>query len=212
MIYIATAALGFLLLFLFDVAALKRIPRAKPVIWSVASLLITLSIILLALSPEKLQLPAWSTWLGWILLPAAIFLMAYPILLNLPFRQTYIRDGAGDKLVTTGFYSLVRCPWVLTAMFLWICVILVSASRPLLIAALILVPLDMALAVMKDRFLFDKMFPTYARYREQTPMLIPNRNSLSLFLKTIGPELLSLIPGRPRKADDRAIVSIGTKE
>jgi protein-S-isoprenylcysteine O-methyltransferase Ste14 len=62
--------------------------------------------------------------------------------------------------------------------------ILVSASRLMLIAAPIWVGLDVILVAIQDRFFFGKMFAGYEQYRRQTPMLIPNRQSLSAFFNS----------------------------
>ena len=112
MIYIVIGCLGFLVIHLFDIVSLKRIPRAKPFIWILGSGLLGYALTMACLQPDKLLLPVWSTWLGWVILPIALFLMIYSLFINLPFRKTYIVTGVGDKLITTGLYALVRHPGV----------------------------------------------------------------------------------------------------
>jgi len=38
---------------------------------------------------------------------------------------------------------------------------------------------------VQDRFVFGKMFTDYDRYREKTPMLVPNRQSLNTFMNSL---------------------------
>ncbi|MFC1892959.1 methyltransferase family protein [Chloroflexota bacterium] len=187
MIYIATGILGFLILHFFDILCLKPVPGVKPVTWLSGSGLLIYSVIMMSLAPDKLLLPVWSTWLGWGLLPLATFLKIYSLFINLPFRKTYINRGVGDKLVVTGIYALVRYPWIHSFAFILLSLILISRSRLLLIAAPIIILLNILLAVIQDKFFFDKMFPNYDRYRQETPMLLPNRKSISACLRTIKP-------------------------
>ncbi len=185
MIYIATGVAGFLVLHLFDIASLKRIPGVKPITWLAGGGLLFFSVIMMSLAPDKLGLPTWSTWLGWGLLPLAVFLKIYSLFVNLPFHKTYIATGIGDKLVTTGLYALVRYPWIHTFAVILLSVILISKSRLLFFAAPILILLNILLAVIQDKFFFDKMFAGYDQYRKETPMLLPNRKSISACIRTM---------------------------
>jgi len=185
MIYIAIGSLGFILLHVFDIVSLKRVPRVKLVTWILGSGLLFCSVIMMSLSPDKLFLPVWSTWLGWGLLPLASFIIIYSLLINLPFRKTYVSSGVGDKLVTTGLYALVRYPWIHCFALILLSLVLVSKSRLLLIGAPILILLNILLAVIQDKFFFGRMFAGYDQYRKETPMLVPNRKSISACIKTI---------------------------
>jgi protein-S-isoprenylcysteine O-methyltransferase Ste14 len=187
MVYVVMGVLGFFMLHAFDVVCLKKIPVVKPIVWLVANGLLISSVIMIALSPDKLVLPVWSTWLGWVLLFMGVFSKAYSLLISLPFRKTYVASGVGDRLVMTGVYALVRYPWIYTFALILLALILVSKSRLLLIASPIYILLNLLLAVIQDKFLFDKMFAEYERYRKQTPMLLPNRKSMSACMKTIKP-------------------------
>ncbi len=185
MIYIVIGIFGFLILHLFDIASLKRIPGAKPCIWILGSGLLAYSVIMMSLTPDKLPLPMWSTWLGWGLLPLAAFLKIYSLFINLPFRSTYVTTSVGDKLVTTGLYALVRYPWIHSFALILLSLILVSRSSLLLIASPILILLNILLAVVQDKFFFDRMFTGYDQYRKETPMLLPNRRSISAFIDSV---------------------------
>ncbi len=185
MIYIALGTLGFLVLHVLDIVSLKRIPGAKPVTWILGSGLLGYSFIMMSLASDKLLLPLWSTWLGWGLLLLSAFLLVYSLFINLPLRKTYISTGVGDKLITTGLYALVRHPWVYGLALTMLSLILVSKSSLLLIASPIFILLNILLIVVQDRFFFGRMFPGYDRYRKETPMLLPNRKSISACITTM---------------------------
>ena len=110
MIYIVLGGLSFLVIHLLDLASIKRIPKVKPLTMLVGNGLVVLAMIMVCLSPDKLALPAWTTWLGWGLLPVSLFLLVYSLFINLPFGKTYVDTGVGDKLITSGLYALVRHP------------------------------------------------------------------------------------------------------
>ena len=108
MVYIVIGALGFLILHLFDIITLKRIPWVKSITWISGCGLLLYSIIWLSIESDRLLLPAWLTGIGWGLLVISQFLLMYSLLVNLPLRMTYIATGVGDRLIKTGLYSLVR--------------------------------------------------------------------------------------------------------
>jgi protein-S-isoprenylcysteine O-methyltransferase Ste14 len=172
-----------------DVFSLKRIPVAKPAIWILGSGLLAYSLIMLCLGTERLAFSPWLTWLGWSLLLISLPLLIYSLFISLPFRKTYIATGAGDRLITTGLYALVRHPGVHWFIVLMLSLVLVSGSKLLLIASPILILLDILLVVIQDKFFLDKMFDGYENYRRETPMLLPNRRSISAFTDSLRQKL-----------------------
>jgi len=188
MIYIALGILGFIIVHLFDIVSLKRVPSgAKPCVWIIGSGLLAYSLIMLCLQSNILPLPIWSTWLGWGLLTLSLFLLIYALFVSLPFRKTYVTTGVGDKLITTGLYSLVRHPGVMWFILFMLALILVSKSSLLLIAAPIFILLDTVLVIVQDKFFFIRMFDGYKQYQRETPMLMPNWRSLNTFIKGLRP-------------------------
>ncbi len=185
MIYVALGCLGFLIIHVFDIVSLKRIPAAKPAIWVLGSGLLAYSVIMACLTPDKLSLPAWSTWFGWALLSISLSLLIYSLFINLPFRKTYIITGVSDRLITSGLYALVRHPGVMWFILLMVSLILVSSSRIILIASPIWILLDILLVVIQDKFFFGRMFAGYDAYRQKTPMLVPNQRSISAFIRSL---------------------------
>ena len=185
MIYIAIGAFGFLIIHLFDIVSLKRIPGAKPGIWILGSGLLIYSLTTICFAPGKLLLPMWSTWLGWALLSISLLLLIYSLFINLPFRKTYVTTGVSGKLIKTGVYALVRHPWVHCFTLFLLSLVLVSRSSLLLIASPIWILLYILLIVIQDKFLFGRMFNGYDTYRQETPMLLPNRRSVNAFLSSL---------------------------
>lgn len=185
MIYIFIGILGFLIIHAFDIVSLKRIPVAKPFTWILGSGLLVYSLIMLCLRSNTLPLPIWSTWLGWGLLALSFCLLIHSLFINLPFRKTYLATGVGDRLITTGLYALVRHPGVHWFTITLLSLVLVSKSSQLLIAVPIWILLDIALVIVQDRFFFGKMFDGYDKYRQKTPMLVPNRQSTNVFINSL---------------------------
>lgn len=185
MIYITVGCLGFLIIHLFDIVSLKRLTGAKPFTWILGSGLLVYALVIACLQSDKLLLPTWSSWLGWALLSTSFLLLLYSLFFNLPFRKTYIATGVGDKLIRTGLYALVRHPGVDWFILLLFSLVLVSKSSLLLIAAPIFILLDIVLVVVQDKFFLGRMFDSYESYRQETPMLVPNRQSLNAFVNSL---------------------------
>jgi len=184
MVYIAIGCLGFLVIHLFDIVSIKRLPGAKPLTWILGSCLLTYALGMVCLQADKLPLPTWATWPGWALLTISLFLLVYSLFINLPFRKTYIATGVGDKLITTGLYALVRHPGVHWFILFMLSLILISRSSILLVAAPIFILLDIVLVIVEDKFFFIRMFDGYDSYQQNTPMLVPNRRSLNAFINS----------------------------
>jgi len=183
MLYIIIGAIGFTVVHIFDLVALKKVPRLKPVIWAVGSGLLIYALAMICLSPDKLVVPAWLTGVGWGVLVVSLSLLIYALFISLPFRKTYVDKGVGDRLIEKGFYSLVRHPGVIWFTLLMLSLIPVARSRLLLIAAPTFIALDILLVFIQDKFIFGRMFTGYDAYRQETPMLLPNRRSINIFLR-----------------------------
>jgi protein-S-isoprenylcysteine O-methyltransferase Ste14 len=183
--YILLGVLAFLIAFFFDLATTKRVPYLKQIIGLASASLFGYSLLAVCLAPVKMRLPDWLSWVGWPFLLVSFSLLVYSLLLEIPFRQTYTADGAGNRLVKTGTYALVRHPGVLWFSLFLVSLILVSRSRLLLAAAPVWFFMDVLYVWIQERFYFAKMFPGYERYRKETPMLIPTRESITRCIKTL---------------------------
>jgi protein-S-isoprenylcysteine O-methyltransferase Ste14 len=51
-------------------------------------------------------------------------------------------------------------------------------------AALIWTFANIIYVTIQERFIFNKIFDNYDKYRESTPMLLPNYNSIGKFITT----------------------------
>jgi protein-S-isoprenylcysteine O-methyltransferase Ste14 len=182
---ITLGCLGFLTIHLADIFSLKRVPGAKPVSWLVGLGLLVYALVRLVASPDKLPLAGWSIWPGAALLAVSLGLLIYSLFINLPFGKTYVSTGHGDRLITSGLYALVRHPGLHWFILLMVSLVLVSRSEMMLVAALVFAGLDLALVLVQDRYIFGRMFADYAGYRQTTPMLVPNRRSLTAFLDSM---------------------------
>lgn len=194
MIYIAAGCLGFMVIHLLDIVSLKRAPVVKPFVTFLGFGTLVYAIVMVGLQPDKLPLPSIYAQWGWALLAISLFLLIYSLFLNLPFHETYLEKGVGSRLVTTGLYSLVRHPGVHWFVLLMLSLILVSRSSLMLTAALIFIGLDIALVYIQDRFIFVRMFSGYDRYRQETPMLLPNRHSVNVFLHSLRQTRVQIAP------------------
>ena len=189
MIYIVIGAVGFLIIHCFDIVSLKRVPKAKPGIWILGNGLIVYTLMMACLQSDELPLPMWSAWLGWGLLSISLLLLIYSLFINLPFRKTYVTTGVSGKLIKTRLYALVRHPGVHWFILLMLSLILVSRSSLLLIASPIWILLDIVLVIVQDRLFFVKMFDGYDSYQRETPMLVPNRQSINAFIDSLKQQL-----------------------
>lgn len=184
MTYIAVGCLGFLTIHLADIFSLRKVPGAKPLSWLIGVGLLVYAITMLSLAPGKLPLPEWLAWPGAALLALSLWLLVYSLFVNLPFNKTYVATGSGDRLITSGLYALVRHPGLHWFVLVLTALVLVSRSEMMLVAAPIFAAIDVALVLVQDRFIFGRMFDDYPRYRQTTPMLVPNRKSLNAFINS----------------------------
>jgi protein-S-isoprenylcysteine O-methyltransferase Ste14 len=182
---IVMGVFGFLIIHIVDFVSLKKIPLLKPLIWISGIGLWIYSFIMICLAPDKLSLPIWSTWFGWILLTISILVFLYALFINLPFRKTYVATGVGDKLVKTGLYALARHPGAIWFILFMLSSILVSKSSLMFVAAPIYIVLNTMLVVIQDKFFFPRMFTGYDIYQQETPMLVPNRRSINAFIESL---------------------------
>ncbi len=182
--YILLGIAGFFVAYLFDFVSLRKIPYAKQAIGLVAACLTGYSHLMVCIRGDRLPWPVGFSYAGWPLFFLAGLALIYSLFLEIPFKRTYVVEGIGNKLVTTGTYALVRHPGVLWYALLLISLIFISRRQLMLFAAPLWLLMDVLYVWIQDRFFFPQMFPDYTRYRRETPMLIPNRASLSRCLTT----------------------------
>ena len=80
MIYIGTGVLGFIVIHLFDLVSLKRIPfGVKPIVWVAGFAILFFSLIKLCLQSNTLPIPVYLTWVGWLLLAISVTIIMFDI-------------------------------------------------------------------------------------------------------------------------------------
>jgi protein-S-isoprenylcysteine O-methyltransferase Ste14 len=179
--YIAFGILGFITFHAVDIAAIRRLPLVKPLTWFAGCALVIYAAIMACLNGTRFYTPLWLTVLGWLLLIASLAQILYSLFISLPFYKTYLAKGVGNKLITTGLYSIVRHPGVYGLGVTMLALVIISGSRLMAVAAVAWIVTDIIVVVIQDYVFFSRMFPDYSSYREVTPLLIPNRRSLSGF-------------------------------
>ena len=177
-IAVLAGVLAFLVAFSFDWVAMKRTPRAKLVVVFLVIGLHGYALYAALWGVSRFWLPTAVSVVGWVLLPIFAFLLLYSLVIELPSGKTYYRPGVADHLVTTGTYALTRHPGVMWYILALVSLLLATRSTVLLIAVPVWSLLDIIHVTVQDRFYFVKMFPGYRQYQQQTPMLIPTRQSL----------------------------------
>jgi protein-S-isoprenylcysteine O-methyltransferase Ste14 len=186
MMYIGIGVFGFIVIHLFDLVSLKRIPfGVKPAVWTAGFAILIFSLVKLCLQSNTLAIPAWLTGVGWFLLAISLIMITFALFINLPFRKTYVNSGVGDRLIKTGLYALVRHPGVYWVTAFFFSLAFISKSSLMLIAAPIFAILNIALVIFQDRYFFVRMFAGYEQYQRETPMLIPNRQSIKAFVNSL---------------------------
>jgi len=186
MIYIGIGILGFIIIHLFDLVSLKRVPfGVKPVVWAAGLAILFFSLMKMCLESNTLPLPDSLVGVGWFLLAVSVMMITFALFVNLPFRKTYVDTGVGDKLIKTGLYALVRHPGVYWVALFFFSLVFISRSYLMLMAAPIFVVLNTTLVIVQDKYFFPKMFEGYTQYQKETPMLVPNRRSTKAFLNSL---------------------------
>jgi protein-S-isoprenylcysteine O-methyltransferase Ste14 len=183
---IVLGSFGFLIIHLSDYISLRKISLLKPLVWILGIAILVYAIIKICTTPGRFSFPMWLTGISWFLLVISLIAFLYSLFVNLPFRKTYINRGHGDKLVKTRFYTLVRHPGVPFFIIFMLALLIISRSKQFLIVAPIYIVLDIVLVIVQDRIFFPRMFPDYHIYQQETPMLVPNRQSIRAFIQYYG--------------------------
>ncbi len=181
--YILLGAAGFLLMHLLDFASMKKVPLLKPALALSGTALVTFAAAMAAVKSEQFGLPGFVSAAGWLVLIAAVYLMAHSLYVALPFGKTYVAAGSSGQLVTGGVYRLVRHPWLMFFALAMVGLTLGSRSILAFEAGIAWTGLSAILVGLQDWKIFPRMFPGYAGYQKTTPMLLPNRHSVTAFIE-----------------------------
>lgn len=178
---------SFVVLSVYDLAALRGAGVWKHLIGVISIVLLAFGFVRIATSGQTLGLP-WAARIGGIA-ACVVFgaLLIYSLFGELSLSETYTNPDTPQYLVTTGTYAMCRHPGVL-----WfiggLAGFAVAVDSTAALAALPLWGgLDIAYAVLQDRYYFPKIFGhAYREYQRSVPFLVPTRRSLHRCLRTMG--------------------------
>ena len=188
MLWLTIGIIGFGIGLLIEIVPRSRQGTFRPLLWATSFAIILMPMALAALFTERYSSSPWLTTLGWVMLATGATLMAYTLLLELPFGQTFLKEsqhpGQHSELIRSGSYALVRHPTVLWYLLMVVGLTLASRSVTLQIAAPVWLAMDIIWIVVQEKVSLPKAFPNYPDYIETTPMLLPTRHSLQACLKS----------------------------
>ena len=184
MSYVLLGILGFLVGYSTELTGINKLGALKPAAWIASFGLMGYAMVMVCLNTSRFILPGWLTFAGWGLLPLSSLLMLYTLVLELPFPRTFVGSPSSTDMVTTGTYALMRHPTVLWYLLILASALLATRSWVLLVGMPIWLAMDVGWVLLQERFSLPRNFPDYATYKRTTPFLIPNRRSLTEFLRS----------------------------
>jgi len=183
--YILLGLCAYPALAMFEYASLKKIGGLRQTMALLAFALPGFSLLVMCVNSTRFALPAYLSWLGWVLAGIFGFMLIYSLFLEIPFAKTYMRSGCGDQLITTGTYALSRHPGVMWLALFLLGLLLATRSRLLLVAAPIWLAADALYVWVEEKLYLEKAFPDYEEYQRETPMLLPTPRGIRRCLKTM---------------------------
>lgn len=114
---------------------------------------------------------------------AAVFLLLeiYALFGSFPAEDAYTANGKQRTVYIKGVYAMCRHPGVLFFIGLYVCLSF-AAGFPW-VQTVVYSILDTALVAFEDRCIFPRILGGYEEYRNTTPFLIPNSESIGKMLK-----------------------------
>jgi protein-S-isoprenylcysteine O-methyltransferase Ste14 len=127
---------------------------------------------------------SYINWYGFfsIIAIVSLMLLIYSVFIEVG-RKTYKVENE-HSLVTSGTYALTRHPGVLWMLLLYIFGAIFFQNLLAIYAALIWTLANIIYVTIQERFIFHKIFDNYDKYRETTPMILPNFQSIEKFITT----------------------------
>ena len=183
------SAVGYASIIAIDIPTLRnrRMAKLVTIITGVGAL--SAAYTLMVQGGPRLNLPKWSTWVGVVFLVAGGILVIYSAWLEIPLAvERVARSSANDSREWTGntfrggTYALCRHPGLLWMTVCLTGLVLVTDLAPVAYLALGWFGLDLLVITVQDRVIFPNMLKGYTEYRQTTPFIIPNRNSVRAIL------------------------------
>ena len=182
-LYLITGVIGFILLLIFDVLSLSKKNILKYVFGISGFFMIFGSSVLIIKNYSYfLQIDNSYRFISLFFALASFILLIYSVFIEVG-KKTYVLENE-HFLVTNGTYALTRHPGVLWMLLLYIFGAIFFQNLLAIYAALIWTLANIVYVSIQERFIFHKIFEDYDKYRESTPMILPNIESIEKFITT----------------------------
>lgn len=178
---ICIGLLGFAVLFLYDLATLRKL-RGRTFLAAAGYSINVYAIAAAALGDNDLVISWWAVCIGWFLAIVGSGWLLYCLVLFPPIMRTYL-EVKGPVLTTEGPYALSRHPGVYGYILFISGLILASRSSLLLKSSIAWIICNMVYVIIQDRWVFPRLFEEYREYMKKTPMIFPNIKSIKEFIK-----------------------------
>lgn len=175
---------GFILFYMYDINSVTfKIPLINTFFFIGSGLIVSGSAVLIY---RQINTISWggstAVWaLGFV---GSLALLIYTLFFALPFSNTYQNETA-NTICDTGMYALCRHPGVLWFFTTFLCLCGVFFSCETFLVFLVANAMNLAYIILQDYWIFPKLFQGYSTYKENTPFLIPTKNSIRTCFKTM---------------------------
>lgn len=189
MIWGTLGTLSFLLFFIYDINSVRGKNKFLHYLFGIGcSLLLisTVGLIIQNFSLTAIKEIKSAIFIG--LTIVCLVLLIYTLFFALPFKETYVESRELPKVYDQGIYALCRHPGVLWFFFVYIFIGLAMQSKEVVLVGLLLSFWNLLYIIFQDNYTFLKSFSNYREYKDKTPFLIPNKNSLRRCIRTFHPE------------------------
>lgn len=173
---------GFLLYFIYDINsiiwknfvlqrffALGSICVAASAVWAVWDAL-----------RNGIRYPVICVGFGAISL-AFLVMLVYTLFFALPFDETYREENRVRMAYTEGVYSLCRHPGVLWFAGAYLCLWGMTGELCRGIYFITMICWNCLYILMQDLWIFPRTFINYRDYKQNTPFLVPNKQSIKAY-------------------------------
>lgn len=183
MILLGIGILGFGLLLLFDISSLanKNLLKYFFGITGFLSIFVS-SILIVAKFSYIFEIDLAYRLISLVLGIIFLVLLIYSVFIEVG-KKTYTIENE-HSLVTDGTYALSRHPGVVWMLLLYIFGAIFFQNLLAIYAALIWTTVNIIYVSIQERYIFHKIFDNYDTYRESTPMIFPNYQSIEKFITT----------------------------
>ena len=186
MLYILIGLVGFGFIAAAEYFSQRPVGLLKPLLWLASVTCFLYASIMAWVDAPRFAIPSALGVAAWVCLFAFGGLFVYSVLLEVPFRRSYVEHSQEGRLVTGGTYALTRHPGVLWSTVWLLSMVLVSRSLVLAMAVPFWIVANVGCVYLEEKVNLEKAFgEEYKEYQRVTPMLIPTKASLLRFLRIV---------------------------